>query len=325
MPSIEAIRPQRCHPPQTLARVRAHRAVSASDLRDLPVADRDQRGWPWTEAISEPPTALPDGLTWPRISIVTPSYNQGEYVEETIRSVLLQSYPNLEYIVMDGGSTDGSVEIIRKYESWLSYVHVGPDGGQSAAIAEGFRHATGEILAWLNSDDRYRPGTLRRAAVFFSRREKLTFAAGDSDHIDAEGRFICRSPCFPAGWFFAINTRGSIWPQPSSFWRRAAYEKAGGMDASLRFSMDKDLFVRLDRINRCRRIPGPPMADFRVHGSAKSSTMKDVSAMETALLTKKYGCGLLRPLTPVSHLVWLSCRRLAGLLSSLEGYWIGRT
>ena len=114
-------------------------------IDSLPPIDVAKPGWPWAEASVPLPEKMPDGSDWPRISVVTPSYNQGEFIEETIRSVLLQGYPNLEYIIIDGGSTDNSVEIIKKYEPWLTYWVSEKDRGQSHAINKGFKHAAGEI------------------------------------------------------------------------------------------------------------------------------------------------------------------------------------
>lgn len=124
-------------------------------LNDLPPPPPGKTGWPWTEESLQLPDRMPDGRSWPRISIVTPSFNQGQFIEETIRSVLLQGYPDLEYIIIDGGSTDDSVEIIRQYEPWLAYWVSEKDDGQAHAINKGFSKATGICLGYLNSDDTY--------------------------------------------------------------------------------------------------------------------------------------------------------------------------
>src|SRR5439155_19891425 len=121
-------------------------------LSVLPPPPRGKTGWPWTEESTPVAEAIKNGASWPRISIVTPSYNQGHFIEETIRSVLLQGYPNLEYIVMDGGSKDGTLSILRKYEHAIDFYTSAPDKGQAEAINKGFARASGDILAWLNSD-----------------------------------------------------------------------------------------------------------------------------------------------------------------------------
>ncbi len=135
-----------------------------------PVPDRE--GWPWTEETPQLPERMADGSPWPCISVVTPSYNQGQYIEETIRSVLLQGYPNLEYIVMDGGSSDNSLEIIQRYSPWLTYWTSERDEGQADAINKGFERANGKLIAWLNSDDIYYPGTVASSARAFLDKPK---------------------------------------------------------------------------------------------------------------------------------------------------------
>ena len=120
-------------------------------LYDLPPPPPGKRGWPWIEASVELPDPMPDGQEWPRVSIVTPSYQQGPFIEETIRSVLLQGYPNLEYIVIDGGSTDETVAILRKYEKWIAYWVSEADKGQSEAINKGFAKASGDLFGWPNA------------------------------------------------------------------------------------------------------------------------------------------------------------------------------
>lgn len=269
-----------------------------------PSATPGEVGWPWTEESPALPEKTPHRSPWPRVSIVTPSYNQGQFIEQTIRSVLLQGYPDLEYIVMDGGSTDGSVGIIRRYELWISHLRIGPDSGQAAAIAEGLGRATGEILAWLNSDDRYRPGALARAASFFADHPKVVFGNGDVNFIDAGGDLVQRIWAIRPTRFLTANLGVHCWPQQGCFWRRWAYEQAGGIDESLRFCMDRDLFLRLAGIGPSRRIPGPPVADFRMHDQAKSSTILSIAEQESDALIAKYGNPRLRTNTPLLQRLW---------------------
>lgn len=155
-------------------------------LTDLPPPPEGKTGWPWTRETPRVPESMPDGKPWPRISIVTPSYNQGQFIEETIRSVLLQGYPDLEYIIIDGGSTDESVEIIRKYERWITFWVSEPDSGQTNAINKGFKRSTGEIVAWLNSDDVYTAGSLCTAAKAFAEQPHVAVIYGKIDAIDAD-------------------------------------------------------------------------------------------------------------------------------------------
>jgi len=261
---------------------------SLPTITDLPPPPPDRVGWPWTVATPPAAPTLPDGRPWPRITIVTPSYQQAAYLEEAMRSVLLQGYPNLEYIVMDGGSRDGSVEIIQRYAPWLSYWQSQPDGGQSAALADGFARATGEILAWINSDDRLQPGALQRVGRFFARRPWLAFANGDVNFIDANGRVTARIFALPPNATLTAQLGVHRWPQQGCFWRRSVYEKVGGIDRRLRFCMDRDLFIRLSSAGPSRRIPGPPLGDFRLHEEAKTATLQTVWQREHVLLQRRY-------------------------------------
>lgn len=273
-------------------------------LVDLPPPSPGKTGWPWTGTSDPLPDTMADGTPWPSISIVTPSYNQSQFIEEAIRSVLLQGYPNLEYIIMDGGSTDGSEEIIRKYEPWFSHVHIGPDGGQAAAIAEGFCLASGDLLAWLNSDDRYRPQALARAAVFFVENPAIVFGNGDVSYVDADGQYMQRIYAVRPNRMLTASLGYHGWPQQGCFWRRIAFVACGGVDTSLRFCMDRDLFLRLLAVGPGKRIPGQPLADFRVHADAKSSTILDVAQTESQLLINRYGNAHLRQHAGFTRWLW---------------------
>jgi glycosyltransferase involved in cell wall biosynthesis len=158
-------------------------------LAQLPSPSPGKIGWPWTEESDPLPPLQPGGSPWPRISIVTPSYNQGQFIEETIRSILLQNYPNLEYIIVDGGSTDSTLDIIRKYDQWINYWESEPDKGQSQAINKGFRKCTGELVNWICSDDLLCKNALFNLAVQFKNTRNALFI-GKGVRIDQNSKII---------------------------------------------------------------------------------------------------------------------------------------
>jgi glycosyltransferase involved in cell wall biosynthesis len=234
-------------------------------LNELPAPPSGKTGWPWTEETPPPPEAKPDGLCWPRIGIVTPSYNQRPFIEETIRSVLLQGYPNLEYMIIDGGSTDGSLEIIRQYAPWLAYWVSEPDRGQSDAINKGWQHATGELLAWLNSDDVYEPQALLRVATARAAHPKAGLIHGLCLEFDETG--VRRLIGGPYNMLTAITVsydQGGRVAQPAAFVTRQAVSRVGMLDCRLKQSMDKDLWQRTAALYEVAFLP-QTLARFRVH------------------------------------------------------------
>lgn len=222
-------------------------ALHCPRLSELPPPPPGKSGWPWTEESLPLPDTMPDGTPWPRISIVTPSYNQGPFIEETLRSVLLQGYPNLEYVVIDGGSTDESTEVINKYAPWLSYWVSEPDRGQSHAINKGLDRATGKLYGWLCSDDYFKPGALRVLAEMSSRSPEAVAWVGQCEKVDVTGAHIeikkprhLKSAEDIADW----GHRGQFY-QPASLFSAQGFAGVGGVDETLHYVMDVDLWVRM--------------------------------------------------------------------------------
>jgi glycosyltransferase involved in cell wall biosynthesis len=219
---------------------------------------------------------MPDGAPWPKVSIVTPSYNQGQFLEETIRSVLLQGYPNLQYIVMDGGSTDDSSEIILKYAPWIHYFEIEKDRGQPHAINKGLSRSDGEVFAYLNSDDTYLPGAFEQVVASFVKR-KITrnpaywwcaaavvakSSSGDAT-LWEQRRDVSR-----VSWL--VPTGRLI--QPGVFWDRRVVADKAGFDESYHYVFDHKLFTYMI-VEGAPPIflDGEPVATFRLHNDSKTS------------------------------------------------------
>ena len=187
-------------------------------------------------------------FNYPKISVVTPSFNQARYLEETIQSVLSQNYPNLEYIIIDGGSTDGSVEIIKKYENNLAYWISEPDHGMYYAVQKGFERCTGEIMAWINSDDKYFPGALSIVAEIFTGFPEVYWLTGNPSFFDERGRTIFVNQ-FRQYSKFDFYSQEIIWiPQESTFWRKSLWERSGSkLDLQMKYAADSELWLRFFR------------------------------------------------------------------------------
>ncbi len=205
---------------------------------------------------------------YPLVSIITPSFNQAHFLEATIQSVLAQDYPNVEYILIDGGSTDGSDEVIKKYADKLAYWVSEPDKGQTDALNKGFVQANGEILAYLNSDDTYEPTAVSEAVKFLQQNPEIGLVYGDANFIDETGRIIGRFPAAQTN--YRKLRRGYVHiPQQASFWRTSLWQQVGPLDPNFYFAMDYDLWVRIARISELRYHPRV-WANFRLHGDSKT-------------------------------------------------------
>ncbi len=249
-----------------------------STISDLPKPALGKSGWPWTEKTPQLPQRMADGTPWPRLSIITPSYNQGQFLEKTIRSVLLQGYPNLEYIIMDGGSTDESIDIIRKYEPRLTYWVSEPDRGQGHAINKGFARASGEILSWLNSDDMLAPKTLEIVADNLACQERALLV-GTSKMINVVENGLIREDNRQPSWEEIIYDFRSF-PQPSVFWTRELWTSVGQLDESLFITMDYDLWLRMYPFIEHTLFTEQGFSLAHMHPEQKSSPVNDRLAIE---------------------------------------------
>lgn len=205
----------------------------------------------------------------PLVTIVTPSFNQGEFIEETIRSVLEQDYPQIEYLVMDGGSTDTTLDVLRRFEGRLEWVSEA-DAGQSDAIDHGFARAHGGILAWLNADDVYMPGAVSRAVSVLLADQSAALVYGHAEFMDRNGKPLGQHAQSPWDLGRLINQADDI-PQPATFFRREAYFAVGGLDHDLHYCMDYDFWIRLGRRYRVLQVPDV-LAQMRLHAEAKTSS-----------------------------------------------------
>ena len=208
-----------------------------------------------------------------RVSIVTPSYNQVQYIEETIQSVLSQNYPDIEYIIVDGGSTDGTVDIIKKYEDKLAYWVSEKDKGQTEAINKGFARAKGDILAWINSDDSYEPGAVSAAVKFLQEHPHVGMVYGDCNFINQSGKVIGKFNA--AQTDYRLIRQGYVHiPQQTMFFRADLWKQVGPLDPSFYFAMDYDLWTRIAARAEIRYVP-QTWANFRLHTSGKTIMADD--------------------------------------------------
>lgn len=249
--------------------------------------------WVWNEEKAKFPATMPNGQAWPKISIVTPSYNQGKYIEETIRSVIMQGYPNLEYFVIDGGSTDNSVDIIKKYENDLAYWVSEKDNGQTHAINKGLAKATGDIVAYINSDDLYMPYTFKLVAELFA-QHNLHWLTGIQSRLVAENVI---SPKRDAVKLFSRELYqkgyhvGSLfgWNQQcSTFWSADLFNKVGRkFDESFNHAMDIDMWIRMSKHAELVSVEAM-LALMRLHADQKSRNI-NIAEVEINRKSAEYG------------------------------------
>jgi glycosyltransferase involved in cell wall biosynthesis len=228
-------------------------------------------------------------VSWPRITVITPSFNQAQYLEQTILSVLNQGYPNLEYMIIDGGSADGSVELIRKYEKSLAYWVSEPDRGQTHAINKGLERATGELIAYLNSDDYYLPGALRRVAEEYIARPEADLFYGKCRIIDETGARTDQRTGSISSYEEIVDLWGVWWRrrnfvQPEVFWTKRITERIGLFREELHFVMDYEYWTRMFRCGSRSAFIDDEISCFRLHREQKSTQAESSVAEQLRVL-----------------------------------------
>lgn len=231
-------------------------------------------------------------MMWPKISVVVPSFNQARFLESTLCSIIDQKYPNLELIVIDGGSTDGSIEIIKKYEKHLAYWVSEPDGGQTKGLIKGFSRCTGEVQCWVNSDDLLERNSLREVAEYFQRYLHIDAVYGDALWVDIDGSPLREQREIPFNrfiWLYAYN----YIPGMSMFWRRSVYEKVGGLNPEFDLAMDADLWIRFSDVGRIGHV-GKVWSRMRFYPEQKNRRLRTKSDQEDLRIRARYW-GTLQP------------------------------
>lgn len=255
----------------------------------LPSMPPSKTGWPWTEESKPLPPTMPDGKPWPKISIVTPSYNQGQFLEKTIRSVLLQNYPNLEYIIIDGGSTDCSIDVIKKYYHHLAYWVSEPDTGQSNAINKGFARATGELYGWLNSDDYYMPNSLYHIALAYEVNPNAGALIGVSQYVTENGKPEFIKPTYEVNVSSLYKWLDLYFIQPSCFFTKIAWDDCGSLDEKLHIAMDLDLWFRIAQKYSFVTLPNYLLSSSLIQKKAKTTEYRYFGIVEIALIIMRNG------------------------------------
>jgi glycosyltransferase involved in cell wall biosynthesis len=257
-------------------------------FRDFPAPPAGAEGWPWT--VEAPAPSLE--IAWPKLTVITPSFMQGEYLERTIRSVLLQNYPNLEYFVLDGGSTDASRTVIEKYAPCLAGWRCEKDRGQAATIAEGWACGSGDVFAWINSDDWYQAGAFAAVAPHFQKQPPAAWVAGTVEYCTVDGKVARRHPAAPVSLAETLGFRHVGYHQPGMFWSRGLLEKVGPLDGDMHLCFDLDFWARSLVAGFTLTPVDASVACFLQHSASKTSSQFEAIVAESRAIFQRYAAHL---------------------------------
>jgi glycosyltransferase involved in cell wall biosynthesis len=250
---------------------------------DFPPPPPGKSGWPW-----DLPHAVPQPVApVPRISVIIPSFNLGRFIEETIRSIVLQAWPDLELIIVDGGSSDETVEVIRKYEPWITWWVSEPDRGQPEAINKALKRVTGDIVAWFNADDFFTDGIFAAVAEAWRRNPRGIYAAPVANFYARGKERLIRPRGMSIENVIQYWTRRSLWHDPGLFWSRAVVDAVGGPDPSLHYAHDFDYLVRALQQGTVEYVDHVA-AGFRLHRDSKTIAGTEKMMAETTAVSRSY-------------------------------------
>jgi glycosyltransferase involved in cell wall biosynthesis len=227
-----------------------------------------------------------DTENFPKISIVTVSYNQGQFIEDNIQSVINQNYPNIEHIIIDAGSTDGTLELLKKYDKHLNWVSE-PDKGQSDGLNKGFKKASGEIIGWFNSDDRIAPGALHKVARFFMENPDEIAVVGDQVIIDEKSNILKTIKSQSYSFDYLLNHAKAI-TQNSTFFKRIVFGQTEYLNENVHYAMDHDLFIRIAKVKTMPYLAAS-LGEFRIQKDAKTAQGSYHFAKDLIKIRRTYG------------------------------------
>ncbi len=255
-----------------------------------------------------------------KLTLVTPSFGQARFLERTIRSVLDQGYPNLEYVIVDGGSTDGSIEIIKRYADRLAWWVSEKDHGQAAAINKGLRRATGQIVGWLNSDDTLAPHSLHTIAHAYETYPNADLIYGHTCLIDENDRVLRRLCAVQTNAYELAYFNSNIFSQPGTTWRRDLHDRLGYIDESLHCRLDCDFWIRVASAGVLKFVP-KHLGNLRMYAQTKSSRLVDQFRQEDGVLAQRYRKREISARERVGLTIQRRLRILANPLTM--AYWLG--